>query len=148
MDYLSIWGSITEYNLDHIQQIQNLLLRIIFRLHKWYDGIDMIQHLKSSNNQRELIEWWSWDISMFCRMQHFRQVTKSQPMLIVAYFKVPLYAARSSKQGHFNSYPLDKMAALLQTIFSDAFSWMKIYVFWLEFHWNFFLRVQCWFIVN
>ena len=38
--------------------------------------------------------------------------------------------------------PLDKMAAILQTIFSDAFSWMKIFVFWLKFHWNLFLRVQ------
>ena len=38
--------------------------------------------------------------------------------------------------------PLDKMAAVLQTIFSDAFSWMKIFVFWLKFHWILFLRVQ------
>ena len=30
-------------------------------------------------------------------------------------------------------HPLDKMAAILQTIYSDAFSWMKIFVFWLKF---------------
>ena len=29
-----------------------------------------------------------------------------------------------------------------QTIFSDAFSWMKKFVFWLKFHWRLFLRVQ------
>ena len=34
--------------------------------------------------------------------------------------------------------PLDKMAAILQTVFSDAFSWMKSFVFWLKFHWSFF----------
>ena len=28
----------------------------------------------------------------------------------------------------------DKMAAILQTIFSNAFSWMKMYPFWLRFH--------------
>ena len=38
--------------------------------------------------------------------------------------------------------PLDKMATILQTIFSDAFSWMKNVVFWLKFHWSLFLRVQ------
>ena len=37
--------------------------------------------------------------------------------------------------------PLDKMAAILQRIFSDAFSWMKSFVFWLKFHWSLFLRV-------
>ena len=36
----------------------------------------------------------------------------------------------------------DKMAAISQTTFSSAFSWMKIYEFWFKFHWNFFLRVQ------
>ena len=34
--------------------------------------------------------------------------------------------------------PLDKMAAISQTIFSGAFSWMKSFVFWLKFHWNLF----------
>ena len=38
--------------------------------------------------------------------------------------------------------PLDKMAAISQAIFSDAFSWMKIFIFWSKFHWNLFLRVQ------
>ena len=37
--------------------------------------------------------------------------------------------------------PLDKMAAISQTIFSDAFSRMKSYVFWLKFHWSLFVRV-------
>ena len=38
--------------------------------------------------------------------------------------------------------PLDKMSAISQTIFSDAFSWIKSFVFWLKFHWSLFLRVQ------
>ena len=36
----------------------------------------------------------------------------------------------------------DKMAAILQAIFSKAFSWMKMYEFRLRFHWSLFLRVQ------
>ena len=37
--------------------------------------------------------------------------------------------------------PVDKMAAVSQTMFSDAFSRMKSFVFWLNFYWNLFLRV-------
>ena len=37
---------------------------------------------------------------------------------------------------------LAKMAAILQTIFSDAFLWMESFIFWLKFHWNLFLRGQ------
>ena len=37
---------------------------------------------------------------------------------------------------------LDKMAAILQTIFLDAFLWMKSFVFWFKFHWSLFLMVQ------
>ena len=37
---------------------------------------------------------------------------------------------------------LDKMAAISQTIFCAAFSWMKSFVFWLNVHWSLFLNVQ------
>ena len=36
----------------------------------------------------------------------------------------------------------NKMVAISQTIFSDPFSWMKSFVFWLKFHWNLFRRTQ------
>ena len=36
----------------------------------------------------------------------------------------------------------DKMAAIFQTTFSNAFSWMKMYKFQLRFHWSMFPRVQ------
>ena len=36
----------------------------------------------------------------------------------------------------------DKMAAIFQTTLSNAFSWMKMYEFWLRFHLSLFLRVQ------
>ena len=43
--------------------------------------------------------------------------------------------------------PLDKMAAISQTTFSNAFSWMKSFVFWLKFHWSLFrLRLRQGFI--
>ena len=36
--------------------------------------------------------------------------------------------------------PLDKMAAISQAIISGAFSWMKMFAFWLKFHWSLLLR--------
>ena len=36
----------------------------------------------------------------------------------------------------------DKMAAISQTTFSNAFFWMKMYEFRLNCHWSLFLRVQ------
>ena len=36
----------------------------------------------------------------------------------------------------------DKMDAILQTIFSNAFSWMKMLQLQLKFHWSLFPRVQ------
>ena len=36
----------------------------------------------------------------------------------------------------------DKMAAIFQTTFSNAFSWMKMFEFRLRFHWSLFPRVQ------
>ena len=40
---------------------------------------------------------------------------------------------------HFSQ---DKMAATSQTIFSDAFSRMNNFIFWLKFHWSLFPRFQ------
>ena len=37
---------------------------------------------------------------------------------------------------------LDKMAAVSQMIFANAFSWMKRCVFWLQLNWSLFPRVQ------
>ena len=38
--------------------------------------------------------------------------------------------------------PLDKIAAIWQMVFSDTFSWMKMYESWWRFHWILFLRAQ------
>ena len=38
--------------------------------------------------------------------------------------------------------PLEKMAVISQTMFSDAFLWTKCFIFCLKFHWSLFLRVQ------
>ena len=40
------------------------------------------------------------------------------------------------------SFNLDKMSTISQTIFSIAFSWMTIFVFWFKFHWSLFVKLQ------
>ena len=52
---------------------------------------------------------------------------------------------RSNKDGHWTlltHWGRDKMDAISQTAFSNAFSWMKMFEYRLKFHWNLFLRVQ------
>ena len=51
-------------------------------------------------------------------------------------------AAILSQPQCVNSSPLDKMAAIPQKIFLDAFSWMKMYEFCLRFHSSLFLRFK------
>ena len=43
-----------------------------------------------------------------------------------------------------NPLPLDKVAVISQTTFSNAFSWMKSFIFRLKFHWSLFQSVQHW----
>ena len=62
-----------------------------------------------------------------------------------------LIARTSSQWGKFCLFKFhltlthwgrDKMDAISQTMFSNAFSWIKIYEFCLRFHWSLFLGVQ------
>ena len=45
-----------------------------------------------------------------------------------------IYRCSSVQLDALTHLLLEKMAAILQTIFWDAFSWMKSFVFWLKFH--------------
>ena len=47
----------------------------------------------------------------------------------------------SAPEG-LNYLPSDKMTAIVQAAFSNAFLWMKRFMLWFEFHWILFLKVQ------
>ena len=55
---------------------------------------------------------------------------------------LPLYRIAMGKQGCLTHWGRDKIAAVSQTTFSNAFSWMKMFEIRLRFHWSLFLRVQ------
>ena len=69
--------------------------------------------------------------TMLFQLQYMQPQTPSVQSAATIIYKSPL-----------TYLPLDKMAAISQTIFSNAFSWMKNFVFWLQFHWRLFRRVQ------
>ena len=51
---------------------------------------------------------------------------------------LPVISCQDAASIH---YGRDKMAAISQTTFSNAFSWLRIIAVWFEFHWNFIWRV-------
>ena len=55
--------------------------------------------------------------------------------------KMPTYKNIPTSRG-LTYCGRDKMGTILQTTFSNAFSWMKIYEIRLRFHWSSFPRVQ------
>ena len=60
-------------------------------------------------------------------------------MALVGHNKRQAIACTNDDLTHWGR---DKMAIILMTTFSNAFSWMKMYEFRLRFHWNLFLRGQ------
>ena len=48
----------------------------------------------------------------------------------------------STFSKHLTHWGRDKMDAISQTTFSNAFSWMKMHEFRLRFHWSLFLRLE------
>ena len=77
-----------------------------------------------------------------------------QPYLIKGNFLIDYinisYCGRCNTITDFQSFcqnllthwDRDKMGAIFQTAFWNAFSWMKMCEFWLKFYWSLFLRVQ------
>ena len=81
-------------------------------------------------------------------LQAHKSIVKWVPC---AGFSLNRWHATASTNGHkksplkhmgFNLHlPLDKMAAISQTTFSNAFSWMKSFVFWIRISLKFVLKV-------
>ena len=54
----------------------------------------------------------------------------------------PALTEHLNDKCHINALRPRKVAVIFQTTFSNAFSSMKMYEFWLKFHWSLFLEVQ------
>ena len=78
---------------------------------------------------------WYWMV-LKCVYSFLKKLTRVIGPSTVMAFSV------HSQQMNLTHWGWDKMAAILQIASSNAFSWMKMFEFWLKFHWSLFLRVQ------
>ena len=112
-----------------------------------------ILHMSRQCNCRDVckISLWSAEYIMNKTITKFNWISNSFETLLVG--RAPCLTREDNLSPFkLNSYPCisvelthwgrDKMDAISQTTFSRAFSSMKIVVFWLNFHWNLFSRVQ------
>ena len=65
-----------------------------------------------------------------------------QWFMMVRVRRNPHTKTRGNDAFRLTHLPLDKMGAFSQTIFSYTFSWIKRLLFWFNFHWSEFVRLQ------
>ena len=82
-----------------------------------------------------------WTQCWFCQFLLIKRDLMRNDISIYVMIPVIVYYALTTHTC-FNSPPLHMMTTISQTILSNAFSWMKISVFWFQFHRSLFLRVQ------
>ena len=99
---------------------------------------------RANNTENYSISWRHHDISnviYICDVMfafHFRWVSA----LIVLVTYLARWTVLCSLTVPLTHWGRDKMAAISQTTFSNAFSSIKMFEFRLQFHWSLFLRVQ------
>ena len=89
------------------------------------------------SNAENVSIWWRHQV---CSRNRKKQFSAKVPPIISVYKCVFWHITH--RIDYITHWGRDKMAAILQTTFSNAFSWMKMLEFRLIFHWSFFLRVQ------
>ena len=87
----------------------------------------------------EISPCWPWQCSLWTQELYICLVMASVDSFTVLHSFDSRHFAWNSVLIHWGR---DKMAAIFQTTFWNAFSWMNMYEFRLKFHWNLFLRVQ------
>ena len=66
----------------------------------------------------------------------------SEPMMVRLPTHICVTRPQWVKIPPITHWGRDKFAAISQTTFSNAFTWMKMYAFHLRFHWSLFLRFE------
>ena len=97
-------------------------------------GCDVLIMHCNGAMQQLLFVWLSWQFDSCAQGLLCNR-------LVFLWFGIARFIPIFSGLLHLSHLPLDKMAAVSQTIFWDAFSWMKSFALWLKFHWSLFLTV-------
>ena len=90
------------------------------------------------------VEHWALTMSAIIGLYHQRnplgsKVISGPPTQRPCHCQISYSASLENTSTHWG---WDKMAAIFQTTFSNAFSWMNMYEYWSKYHWSLFLRVQ------
>ena len=118
--------------------------------HGWQWVIDFLYIIPRLIIQTCLLEWKSpsFPSSLLTPIWHFYKVSNMNYLLVLVLDRSSTgYSTLKELCIQFVHCfaPLlfhTKMPAILQTKFSSTFSWMKMLVFQLRFHWSLFLSVQ------
>ena len=82
--------------------------------------------------------WWK----KFKEITYHTTYVVRHPTWVTTHRNTPTPYAARSLDAVLTHWGRDKMAAVSQTTFSNAFSWMKMFEFRLKFDWSVFPRVQ------
>ena len=142
-EYLIVMSMLIYGMLVHGYNTDDLLKSVLLSTPK-----DMTGNPPDSDNYRpyakSLImqsyggELYTFVLQLACQQNH------STISCISILHEVVNYYSRNDYDGYacLTHWGRDKMAAVSQTTFSNAFSWMKMLEFRFKFHWSLFLRVQ------
>ena len=129
-----IWKWLKEPNTIWISVIQRISLM----------GGASVTHsswLAACSSPRHIQQWWfslepkklEWNFDQNIVSHLIWYLASSH---LIPFHLIPSVSPRSTHWGR------DKMGAISQATFSSAFSWMKMFEFWLKFHCNMFLKAQ------
>ena len=108
-----------------------------FQMQSWY--------LISNNEYNVNLSLWTLKPeNLQLHKSYFRKWSSVKQFWVPAHLMWTLTRIRWLRhtEGKLIHWGRDNMAVISQTTFSNAFSWMKIYEFWLIFHWSLFPRGQ------
>ena len=132
------------------EQLRSFWRKIRRRYHWYYAVIGCFLWSRTTTNQISILSTnyacrRGMQVSQSGRDRTHRRRRPPSCMIVTAMIVTVspqwIFRYKQSTDG-LTDIPWDKMAAISQKVFSDAFSWMKNFVFWLKFHWSLFIRAH------
>ena len=155
------WSDWCEMNRKRINRILGQLYDLALWLHPWPwpqsfkvrvwnsfisgmgQPIDMERKgCESSIHDHDIWLVWPWWGGQMYRVVNGVTSDVSVPSTNLVPNCPSLYYYKCPVKAQLTHWGWNKMAAIYQTTSSNEFSWMKLYKFWLRFHWSLYPRVQ------
>ena len=108
-----------------------------YQVIRFLDSLKKISHLTASYNSIYIKSPY-----IMYGDQSGKTVDAFKPCLVQACGCMFFIFMQNAPWDLLTHWSWDKMATIFQITFSNAFSWMIMYKFWLRFHWSLFPMVQ------